>query len=212
MAKLGDFGIARLLSGTHDLARTCVGTPFYLSPEVWENRPYDSKSDLWALGCVLYEMATLKHAFEAGWFATSSNCERRHLVRYNLPSYYVTVLMQRTEIQCSVTYAMYSGCMKNLILKILRGSYPPISPAYSYDLRHLVSALLRKRPFERPTPSYILRRGFVSKAMERAEGGGGRIEDRRRAVSGRRKRRTTKSAGVRKEARQQQGVPPTVNM
>ena len=82
MVKLGDFGIARILAGTHDYARTCVGTPYYLSPEVWENRPYDSKSDLWAMGCVLYEMATLKHAFEAGQCATRKirhayNCTNR---------------------------------------------------------------------------------------------------------------------------------------
>ena len=36
--KIGDFGIAKILQGTHDYARTCIGTPFYLSPEVWENR------------------------------------------------------------------------------------------------------------------------------------------------------------------------------
>ena len=68
--KLGDFGIARILNGPHDYARTCIGTPFYLSPEVWENKPYNSKSDLWAMGCVLYEMTTLKHAFEAGTICT----------------------------------------------------------------------------------------------------------------------------------------------
>lgn len=45
-----------------DLARTCIGTPYYLSPEICENKPYDHKSDIWALGCVLYEMTTLKHA------------------------------------------------------------------------------------------------------------------------------------------------------
>ena len=68
--KLGDFGIAKIMdhggSGVDGLARTCIGTPYYLSPEAWENKPYDSKSDLWAMGCVLYELATLKHAFEAG--------------------------------------------------------------------------------------------------------------------------------------------------
>jgi len=54
------------MDGTTDYARTCVGTPYYLSPEIWENNPYNNKSDLWAMGCVLYEMTTLKHAFEAG--------------------------------------------------------------------------------------------------------------------------------------------------
>ena len=66
VVKLGDFGIAKIMDGTTDYARTCIGTPYYLSPEVWENKPYNNKSDLWAMGCVLYEMSTLKHAFEAG--------------------------------------------------------------------------------------------------------------------------------------------------
>uniref|UniRef100_W5MWI5 non-specific serine/threonine protein kinase n=1 Tax=Lepisosteus oculatus TaxID=7918 RepID=W5MWI5_LEPOC len=62
--KLGDFGIARMLNNTMELARTCVGTPYYLSPEICENRPYNNKTDIWSLGCVLYELCTLKHPFE----------------------------------------------------------------------------------------------------------------------------------------------------
>uniref|UniRef100_A0A3P9AY78 non-specific serine/threonine protein kinase n=1 Tax=Maylandia zebra TaxID=106582 RepID=A0A3P9AY78_9CICH len=64
--EFGEFGIARVLNSTVELARTCIGTPYYLSPEICENKPYNNKSDIWALGCVLYEMCTLKHAFEAG--------------------------------------------------------------------------------------------------------------------------------------------------
>ena len=44
---------------------TVVGTPYYMSPEVCQNHPYTFKSDVWALGCILYELATLKHAFAA---------------------------------------------------------------------------------------------------------------------------------------------------
>ena len=66
MIKLGDFGIAKIMDGTAEYAKTCIGTPFYLSPEVWENKPYSNKSDIWAMGCVLYELTTLRHAFEAG--------------------------------------------------------------------------------------------------------------------------------------------------
>ncbi|XP_061923330.1 serine/threonine-protein kinase Nek5-like [Entelurus aequoreus] len=62
--KLGDFGIARMLNNTMELARTCVGTPHYLSPEICESRPYNNKTDIWSLGCVLYQLCTLRLPFE----------------------------------------------------------------------------------------------------------------------------------------------------
>ncbi|PRP74614.1 NIMA-related kinase 4-like [Planoprotostelium fungivorum] len=68
MIKLGDFGIARTLEGTRDMASTVIGltsTPFYMSPEIFEGKPYDYKSDQWALGCILYEMVTMRQAFDA---------------------------------------------------------------------------------------------------------------------------------------------------
>ncbi|XP_014645504.1 PREDICTED: serine/threonine-protein kinase Nek5 [Ceratotherium simum simum] len=64
VAKLGDFGIARVLNNSMELARTCVGTPYYLSPEICQNKPYNNKTDIWSLGCVLYELCTLRHPFE----------------------------------------------------------------------------------------------------------------------------------------------------
>ncbi|EAX08906.1 NIMA (never in mitosis gene a)-related kinase 3, isoform CRA_b [Homo sapiens] len=59
--KLGDFGSARLLSNPMAFACTYVGTPYYVPPEIWENLPYNNKSDIWSLGCILYELCTLKH-------------------------------------------------------------------------------------------------------------------------------------------------------
>mmetsp|Transcript_24296 Transcript_24296/g.11661 ORF Transcript_24296/g.11661 Transcript_24296/m.11661 type:complete len:94 (-) Transcript_24296:87-368(-) len=47
------------------LAYTQTGTPYYASPEVWQDKPYDYKSDMWSLGCVIYELATLKPPFRA---------------------------------------------------------------------------------------------------------------------------------------------------
>ena len=47
------------------MARTQTGTPYYTSPEVWKDRPYDSKCDIWSLGCVIYEMAALHPPFRA---------------------------------------------------------------------------------------------------------------------------------------------------
>eukprot|EP00930_Biecheleria_cincta_P071170 TRINITY_DN58696_c0_g1_i1.p1 TRINITY_DN58696_c0_g1~~TRINITY_DN58696_c0_g1_i1.p1 ORF type:complete len:502 (-),score=139.47 TRINITY_DN58696_c0_g1_i1:46-1551(-) len=63
--KLGDFGIARVLEATKDCAKSMVGTPYYLSPEIIQEKPYAFKSDVWSLGVVLYEMVSLKHPFEA---------------------------------------------------------------------------------------------------------------------------------------------------
>ncbi|KAM5309382.1 serine/threonine-protein kinase Nek1 isoform 3-T4 [Glossophaga mutica] len=122
--QLGDFGIARVLNSTVELARTCIGTPYYLSPEICENKPYNNKSDIWALGCVLYEMCTLKHAFEA-------------------------------------------GNMKNLVLKIISGSFPPVSLHYSYDLRCLLSQLFKRNPRDRPSVNSILEKGFIAKRIEK---------------------------------------------
>ncbi|KAK7819769.1 hypothetical protein U0070_012375, partial [Myodes glareolus] len=63
--KVGDLGIARVLEHHGDMASTLIGTPYYMSPELFSNQPYNYKSDVWALGCCVYEMATLKHAFNA---------------------------------------------------------------------------------------------------------------------------------------------------
>lgn len=63
--KLGDFGISKVLENTCDQALTVQGTPYYMSPEVCQSKPYTYTSDVWALGCILYELCTLKHAFSA---------------------------------------------------------------------------------------------------------------------------------------------------
>ncbi|EDR29872.1 serine/threonine protein kinase Nek3, putative [Entamoeba dispar SAW760] len=61
--KIGDFGIGRMLSEKEQIANTVIGTPYYLSPEICEGIPYDYKSDMWSLGCILYELCTLTRAF-----------------------------------------------------------------------------------------------------------------------------------------------------
>lgn len=63
IVKIGDLGVAKLLKQSS--TQTQVGTPFYISPEIWRKLPYNSKSDVWSLGCVLYEMVTLRHPFTA---------------------------------------------------------------------------------------------------------------------------------------------------
>ncbi|XP_046848737.1 serine/threonine-protein kinase Nek9-like [Xenia sp. Carnegie-2017] len=65
LLKLGDFGISKVLQDPNEMAETVVGTPYYMSPELCKGERYDSKSDIWAVGCVLYELLTLKKVFDA---------------------------------------------------------------------------------------------------------------------------------------------------
>lgn len=65
VVKLGDFGIAKVLDASDDQARTTIGTPYYLSPEICESRPYGRKSDVWSLGVILFELLALELPFQA---------------------------------------------------------------------------------------------------------------------------------------------------
>ena len=63
ICKLGDLNVSKV--ARKGLGYTQTGTPYYASPEVWEEKPYDSKSDVWSLGCVIYEMITFRPPFQA---------------------------------------------------------------------------------------------------------------------------------------------------
>jgi len=63
LIKIGDFGISKTLSHDNDFAETAIGTPQQLSPEIIKRQKYDYKTDIWGLGCVLYEMCALSAAF-----------------------------------------------------------------------------------------------------------------------------------------------------
>lgn len=59
--KLADMNVSIVTA--NGMARTQTGTPYYASPEVWQEKPYSAKCDIWSLGCVLYELATLRPPF-----------------------------------------------------------------------------------------------------------------------------------------------------
>ena len=61
--KIGDMNVSKVAK--KGLLFTQAGTPYYASPEVWKDQPYDSKSDIWSVGCILYEMITLRPPFRA---------------------------------------------------------------------------------------------------------------------------------------------------
>lgn len=64
MFKIGDLGISTVLE-QRQLAKTQIGTPMYLAPEIWKKKPYNSKCDIWSLGVLLYEMATFMYPYNA---------------------------------------------------------------------------------------------------------------------------------------------------
>jgi len=61
--KLGDLNVSKVAK--RGLLYTQTGTPYYASPEVWRDEPYDIKSDIWSFGCIIYEMCRLKPPFRA---------------------------------------------------------------------------------------------------------------------------------------------------
>ena len=63
IVKLGDLNVSKVTR--KGMGYTQTGTPYYASPEVWKDKPYDSKSDIWSLGCVIYEMCALIPPFRA---------------------------------------------------------------------------------------------------------------------------------------------------
>jgi NIMA (never in mitosis gene a)-related kinase len=122
--KIGDLGVARILGSGSYFAKTVCGSPYYLSPELVQGHPYNSKSDVWSLGCILYELCTFRPAFEA------SN----------------------------------PGA---LIMKIIKGEFPPIPDCYSERLQRLVNTLLDRDTARRPTAVELLADDWIyAKAQE----------------------------------------------
>ncbi|KAG0274236.1 G2-specific serine/threonine protein kinase, partial [Linnemannia exigua] len=86
--KLGDFGLSRSLTNPQKaFAQTYVGTPFYMSPELISEFTYDAKSDIWSLGCVIYELCALEPPFLADTQAQLSARIKEGRVK-SLPSQY----------------------------------------------------------------------------------------------------------------------------
>ncbi|XP_038617648.1 serine/threonine-protein kinase Nek3 isoform X2 [Tachyglossus aculeatus] len=124
--KLGDFGSARLLSSPMAFACTYVGTPYYVPPEVWENMPYNNKSDIWSLGCILYELCTLKHPFQANSWKTLilKICKGSYSplpTHYSYELHYLIKQMfkRNPTYRPSVTSILSRGSLTKLIQKCL---------------------------------------------------------------------------------------------
>ncbi|CBJ30013.1 putative serine-threonine protein kinase [Ectocarpus siliculosus] len=110
IVKLGDLGLGRYLSARSVLAMSQVGTPLYMSPETLKGQGHDMGSDIWSLGCVLYELAQLESPF-AGKHLTMKTLFRK-IVQAEYP-----------PLDCKI----YSPCLTNLVAHLLMPD-PTIRP------------------------------------------------------------------------------------
>ncbi|EKF27464.1 serine/threonine protein kinase, putative,protein kinase, putative [Trypanosoma cruzi marinkellei] len=139
--KLGDFGIARTLSGTYDQARTFVGTPYYLSPELILERPYDHRSDVWALGVVIYELLALKHPFNA----TS-----------------MKGLMQRIlKVQYDPVPKLYTTELRNIVPRLLNRE-----PAHRIKLEELLELPILQRRMQEWMLTDVMPRSYIETLLQ----------------------------------------------
>merc|ERR1712166_1516480 len=87
MVKVGDFGMARILTENDAMAQTACGTPYYLSPEICQGNPYGPQNDLWATGVLVYELLTLRRPFEGRNLASviMQICHTKHSYPSGVP-------------------------------------------------------------------------------------------------------------------------------
>jgi len=109
--KLGDLNVSKIAEA--GLVYTQAGTPYYASPEIWQDKPYGNKSDIWSIGCVAYELCALQPPFRAT--TMSGLCQKIQAGRFDkIPKIYSSDLGKIIAMCLNVNPQMRPDCDKLL--------------------------------------------------------------------------------------------------
>jgi serine/threonine protein kinase len=142
--KLGDLGLGRFMSTSTNETFSLVGTPFYLSPELIQNIGYSFKSDIWSLGCLLYEITTLRTPFVNNNGSNTTN--------------------NSTNNTNNTNNSNNEKNIYHLSMKIMKGELNPIPSHFSKTLQNLIKLCINPNPDMRPNSEKLLK--IAKKAYE----------------------------------------------
>eukprot|EP00826_Nyctotherus_ovalis_P002522 TRINITY_DN10506_c0_g1_i1.p1 TRINITY_DN10506_c0_g1~~TRINITY_DN10506_c0_g1_i1.p1 ORF type:complete len:260 (+),score=72.66 TRINITY_DN10506_c0_g1_i1:505-1284(+) len=185
--KLGDLNVSKVAKG--GLLYTQTGTPYYASPEIWKDKPYDGKSDMWSLGCVLYEMTALRPPFKA---QDMQGLFRKVVagVYGEIPRYYSGELAQVIRCLLQVNPMLRPTCSKLLEMPIIKTKAKELDIELGVAEASAEKGMLGTIIFSRqinalsnrlPKPNYVASRQENAGIPERSNTSDG---PRRRHVSG----------------------------
>lgn len=119
--KLGDFGVAKLLECTIDYANSTLGTPYYLSPEICSGESYNFKTDIWMLGCLVYELCTFERPFNGENIPIIiNNIKNKNVKKINQDGFYSKELIEIIYLMLDKNQSSRPSAIELLNLKAVQ--------------------------------------------------------------------------------------------